>query len=219
VTQTQSFLSRRWRVLLAAGLGVAGFILVRLVGVRPGLAVLIGWNIAAAAFLIATWRTIWRESAAEVRARAAVEDESRVVILGIVLSTVAAGFAATVVAMHEAKAAGAHQAGADPRAWLFSVSTLILGWLVVQTVFALHYAHLYFGGGEDGIEFPGERPATYYDFVYMAACVGVSGQVSDFNITTHRMRRVVTVHALLAFFFNTAVLALGINILATLIGQ
>lgn len=220
-----SFVARRWRVLLAAGLGVWALALVRTAGVRPGLSVLIGWNVAAAVFLIATWRTIWAESEAEVRARAAVEDESRVVILAIVLSTVAAGFAATVVAMHEAKAAGAHLAGADPWAWIFSVSTLILGWLTVQTVFALHYAHLYFGDGDadgksdGGVVFPGQKPATYHDFVYMAVCIGASGQVSDFNITTHRFRKLVTAHALLAFFFNTAVLALGINILANLIGQ
>jgi uncharacterized membrane protein len=53
----------------------------------------------------------------------------------------------------------------------------------------------------------------------MATCIGVSGQVSDFNLTGERFRRLVTAHSLLAFFFNTAVLALGINILAGLMGQ
>jgi uncharacterized membrane protein len=101
----------------------------------------------------------------------------------------------------------------------------LLGWLVVQTLFTLHYAHRYFGDGDadgeadQGVVFPGEAPTSYHDFVYMAVCIGASAQVSDFNITTCRFRRLVTQHALLAFFFNTAVLALGINIIASIIGQ
>ena len=75
------------------------------------------------------------------------------------------------------------------------------------------------GEPDRGVKFPGEAPKTYMDFIYMAVCVGATAQVSDFNITTARYRRLVTQHALLAFFFNTTVLALGINILATLIGQ
>ena len=106
-----------------------------------------------------------------------------------------------------------------------SVSTLVLGWIVVQTVFTLRYAHRYFGDADDdgaidrGIKFPGDPPKTYHDFVYVAVCVGATAQVSDVNITTARYRRLVTQHALLAFFYNTMVLALGINILATIIGH
>jgi uncharacterized membrane protein len=128
--------------------------------------------------------------------------------------------------MHEAKAAGGHPAAAAPwAAWIMSVSTLVLGWFVLQTVFALRYAHRYFGDLDDdgsidrGVKFPGEPPRTYHDFIYVAVCVGATAQVSDFNITTARYRRLVTQHALLAFFYNTMVLALGINILATVIGQ
>jgi uncharacterized membrane protein len=212
-------------VLLAAALGVAVFVATERAGAPRGLASLMGWNAAAAAFLAFTLRMIWRDDEATVRKRAASEDENNAVTLLIVLSAVAAGLAGTVVAMHESKATAAHVAGADPWAWLFSVSTLLLGWLTVQTVFTLHYAHDYFGdidtdGADDGgVQFPGQPPTTYHDFFYMAVCIGASGQVSDFNITSSRLRRLVTLHALLAFFFNTAVLALGINILATLIGQ
>lgn len=222
---TPGLLVRRWRVLLAAALGILGLVVARHTGVRPGLSSLIGWNLAAAVFLVTTFQTMWWADEATVRARAAWEDENRAITLAIIISAVVAGLAATVVAMHEAKAAGAHMAGADSWAWIFSVSTLLLGWLTVQTVFALHYAHGYFGDGDadgeadGGVEFPGQPPTTYQDFIYMAVCIGVSGQVSDFNLTSDRFRRLVTGHALLAFFFNTAVLALGINILATLIGQ
>jgi uncharacterized membrane protein len=129
------------------------------------------------------------------------------------------------MALKQAKAASAHGGGAPPWAWLFSISTLILGWVIVQTVFTLHYAHRYFGDGDRdgeadaGVKFPGDAPTTYRDFIYMAVCIGASAQVSDFSITNARFRNLVTAHSLLAFLFNTMVLALGINILATVIGQ
>jgi uncharacterized membrane protein len=128
-----------------------------------------------------------------------------------------------VLALREGKAAQAHDAAAPPWAWLFSISTLILGWTIVQTVFALRYAHRYFGDGDrdgaddKGVAFPGEPPRTYHDFIYMAVCIGASAQVSDFDITSSRLRRLVTLHSLIAFFFNTMVLALGINIIASAI--
>jgi uncharacterized membrane protein len=216
-------IERRWRVLLAGLVGVAGVVLASHIGLPRGLSSLIGWNAAALIYLTTTLAMVWRSDEASVRRRAAYEDENQSVTLAIVLSAVAAGLATTVVAMHESKATGAHAAGVASWAWLFSVSTLLLGWLVVQTLFTLHYAHRYFSDGDGkadrGVVFPGEAPNSYHDFIYMAVCIGASAQVSDFNITTSRFRRLVTQHALLAFFFNTAVLALGINILASIIGQ
>ena len=212
-------------MLLAAVLGLAVFLAAVQASAPRGLAGLMGWNAAAAVFLTASLQMILRDDEATVRRRAAWEDENNAITLLIVLSAVAAGLAGTVVAMHESKATAAHVAGADPWAWVFSVSTLLLGWMTVQTIFTLHYAHKYFGDGDTdgkpdgGVQFHGQPPTTYHDFFYMAVCIGASGQVSDFNITSSSVRRLVTLHALLAFFFNTAVLALGINILATLIGQ
>jgi uncharacterized membrane protein len=212
---------RRWRVLLAAvvGLGVAAA--AGSSHLRPGVVSLIAWNAASVVYLATTLWMLWRDDEATVRRRAAYEDEGASVIQAIVLSAVVASLGATVLALRESKAAAAHDPSAPPWAWVFSVSTLILGWVIVQTVFALRYAHLYFGDDEGGdargISFPGEAPRTYHDFIYMAVCIGASAQVSDFNIITSRMRRLVTLHALLAFFFNTMILALGINILASVI--
>jgi len=222
-SKTPNLIRRRWRVMLAGALGIAGWMVARESGLPTGLSSLIGWNAAAVFYLVTTLSMIWRSDEATLRRRAAYEDENNQVTLLIVASTVVAGLAATVVAMHEAKVAGAHAAG--PPAWVFSVSTLLLGWLVMQTMFTLHYAHRYFGDGDRdgepdrGVTFPGDQPTSYHDFVYMAVCVGATAQVSDFNIMSTRYRRLVTQHALLSFFFNTAVLALGINILASLIGQ
>jgi uncharacterized membrane protein len=223
---TPGLIQRRWRFILAGAVGVAAGVLARLTSFPPALSSLVGWNSACLIFLSTTLWMMWRDDEATVRARAAYEDQGKTVTLGIVLVAVMASLAATAVAMHEAKAVSAHAAGPAPwAAWIMSVSTLLLGWIVVQTVFALRYAHRYFGDRDEdgkidrGIKFPGEAPKTYHDFLYVAVCVGATAQVSDFSIITASYRRLVTQHALLAFFYNTMVLALGINILATIIGH
>ena len=212
---------RRWRVLLAAVAGLVVAAAAGLMRLRPGLVSLIAWNAASVVYVATTLWMLWRDDEATVRRRAAYEDEGASGIQAIVLSAVVASLGATVLALRESKAAAAHDPSAPPWAWVFSVSTLILGWVIVQTVFALRYAHRYFGDDEGGdargVTFPGEAPRTYHDFIYMAVCIGASAQVSDFSIITGRMRRLVTLHALLSFFFNTMILALGINILASVI--
>lgn len=217
-------LLRRWRVLLGGFAGLATWLGARCMALPPGLAALIAWNGASVAYLTPTLWMIWHDDEARVRRRAAWEDEGQWLTTAILLSAVVASLAATVIALKEGKATAAHMPDAPTWAWAFSVSTLILGWLVVQTVFTLHYAHRYFGDGnadgrmDRGVKFPGEPPKNYTDFGYMAVCIGASAQVSDFNITQNSFRRLVTFHSLLAFFFNTMVLALGINIIASVVG-
>jgi uncharacterized membrane protein len=222
---TPNLLRRRWRMLVALPVGLTGATLARSHGFPPGLSSLIGWNAACVVFLATTIWMLFNDDEATVRARAAYEDEGQTVTMAIILSAVVASLGATVVAMRESKAVSAHAAGATHWAWVLSVSTLVMGWIVLQSMFTLRYAHRYFGDADTdgivdgGVRFPGEPPRTYHDFIYLAVCVGATAQVSDVSITTSYYRRLVTQHALLAFFFNTMVLALGINILATVIGQ
>ncbi len=217
--------ARRWRVVLAAAAGLASLAPIQLAHLPPGLSGLIAWNAAALVFLVPTLWIICRDDETSLRRRAAAEDESQAITLAIVLSAVVAGLAGAVVALHESKGGHGDVSGARSWAWIFAISTVLLGWALVQTVFTLHYAHRYFGDGDKngemdgGVKFPGDEPTNYRDFVYMAVCIGATAQVSDFNITNTRFRQLVTVHAILAFFFNSMVLALGINILATIIGQ
>ena len=218
-------LDRRWRVALAAGVGLLSLVPTHIADLPPSLSGLIAWNAAAVVFLIPSLWMIWRADEALVRRLAAEEDESRSVALVIILSAVIASLAGAVLALHQSKTPVAHGPDVRSWAWIFSIATVLIGWVLVQTVFTLHYAHRYFGdvdkdGDMDGgVKFPGDAPTSYHDFVYMAVCIGASAQVSDFNITNTRFRRLVTAHSILAFFFNSMVLALGINILATIIGQ
>jgi uncharacterized membrane protein len=203
----------------AAFCGAIGYAIAAFFGVAGAYAPLVAWNAAVIVYLATTWPLFLTAKEAEVRARAARIDEHRWVILVIILVAVAASLSAIVGAMLGLKHLPAPQ---QPLAAALAVFTLVASWAMLQTVFALHYAHEHFRdvaerGEQGGVLFPGDPARTYMDFVYLAVCVGATGQVSDPNVTTVRLRNLVTAHGATAFFYNTAVLALGINILASLL--
>jgi uncharacterized membrane protein len=216
----------RWRALLGLAVGLGTWLALRGFGFLPGAAVLYAWNAALIAYLGATLALILSASPDHVRTEAGRADEGRVVIMSTIVAAVLISVAAIIYAVREGKGAHPHIPG-EAAGWLtaLSLTTLILGWLTIQALFTLHYAHRYFGDrdgdgtADQGIKFPGDDPCTYRDFLYVAVCVGATCQVSDFNITHRRYRDLVTSHAILAFVYNTMVLALGINIFASLMGQ
>ncbi|MCK5910425.1 MAG: DUF1345 domain-containing protein, partial [Caulobacter sp.] len=187
-------------------------------GAPRGARLLLAWDTAALAYLLTMWTLFVRSSEAEMRSRASRYDERVPVLMLIVLTAIAVSLGAVVDAMIVAKDA---MSGARALIIGCAGATLVLSWLVLQTVFVLHYAHRYFGAGKDkgGIAFPGEQPTSYLDFAYLAFSVGATFQVSDNSILTSKLRRLITAHAAAAYFYNTAVLALGINIIASLVGS
>jgi uncharacterized membrane protein len=215
----------QWRLVAAALCGAAAFAISQILHAHLGLSGLIGWNAACVAYLVLTSCLLLRDDEATVKARAAVEDEYSAVITAFILAAVAASLAATLLALHESKAVAAHAPNAYSWPIALSVSTLVLSWLMIQTVFTLRYAHRYFGDADQdgtingGVKFPGDPPKDYRDFIYMAVCIGCTSQVSDFNITNTSFRTLVTAHAIVAFSFNVTVLALGINMVASLLAQ
>ncbi len=215
--------SHLWRIGAAALVGAlaGGLAFSR---VSPfGAVLLIGWNAAAFTYLAGIGYLILTNDAPLVRARAKQQDENRAVLMTFILGAVAASLGAMVLTLHDAKAVG--KSGLPPWILALSVSTMVMSWLVVQSLFTVHYAHRYFadrdrdGTDDGGIDFPGQKPTSYRDFLYVAICIGATCQVSDFDITTSRFRELVTVHALVAFTFNTMVLALGVNIIGNLMGS
>ena len=98
------------------------------------------------------------------------------------------------------------------------IATLILSWTFSNVVYALHYAHVFYTGDDQGadlggIEFPGTEEPDYWDFVYFSSCLGMTFQTSDMDITSGRIRRIVIGQCLAAFVFNIGVLAFTINVL------
>lgn len=216
--------SHHWRLGAGAACGALGFAASRALNAPLGLSCLIGWNAACLVFL-GLVVTLLQEDEDTVRARATVEDEGAEIMTVLVIGAVAASLAATILALSESKAVASHAPDAHPWPLALSVSTLLLSWLVIQAVFTLRYAHRYFGDDDrdgtinGGVQFPGDPPRRYSDFIYLAVCVGCTSQVSDFNIVSNSFRNLVTTHALISFAFNVSVLALGVNMVASLLGQ
>jgi uncharacterized membrane protein len=203
------------RLLAVVGLGAAAGAIAAFFGPWQ-LAVLIGWDVAAAYYVGSVWGSVAWFTAEETRDFATREDNSRVaaslLLLGAsVVSLVGTGFELT-------KAKEAHTGGRFLLT-VVAIITVALSWTLVQTVFALRYAHEYYTPPEGGIDFKNhnnEEP-DYQDFGYIAFTVGMTFQVSDTDIQARRTRRTVTRHALLAYLFGAVILAVVINVIASLI--
>lgn len=158
----------------------------------------------------------------QIRAKAATQDQGQAVILGLVVIAALASIAAVGVEL----AALGHQHGLekDLRVGL-ALATVALSWAFVQFVFALHYAHEYYGpdaldrdAAGCGLAFPGGEPPDYWDFLHFSLVIGVACQTADIAFTSKELRRTGGLHGVLAFVFNTAVVALSVGLLAGLFG-
>jgi uncharacterized membrane protein len=150
-----------------------------------------------------------------VRRNAARQDDGRFVIL---VFTALGAFASIAAIVFELGVA--HRGG--PELTLATV-TIALSWVAVHTSFALHYAHDYYRGSKSGgLQFPSgdqDDHADYWDFVYFSFVIGMTAQVSDVGITDRIIRRTATVHGIISFVYNTALVALMVNIAASAISS
>lgn len=176
---------------------------------RPPTRLLLAWDIASALYLLLAFTTVMTTGIAQIRRRAALQDDGRFAVL--VLTSVAA-FATLGAILSEL--APAHR---GPYAPALAAATIVLSWAVIHTTFALHYAHEFYRGDRvGGLAFPGdEKEPDYWDFVYFSFVIGMTAQVSDVGITDRIIRRTATAHGVVSFIFNTALLALTVNIAAS----
>ncbi len=143
------------------------------------------------------------------------EDDSRAAARAVVVTSSVMSLIAVGAALHRASTADVRLQATLTVASLISV---VFSWLVVNTVFVLRYAHLYYGAPEaGGVEFPGVHPPCYRDFAYIGFTVGMTFQVSDTAITDPAIRSTVLRHALLSFLFSVAIIATTINVIAGLV--
>lgn len=178
----------------------------------------ISWNLGGIVYLALAVHGMRTCGADHIRARAAKQDDSALVILAIVLLAIAASFSAVAELITTAKTADSQQR------WLLlllAASTILVSWLVTQIVFTLHYAHEHYapdakGALRGGLMFPEDDNPDYWDFFYFATSIGATSQTSDVSIRSKAMRRLVTLHAIVSFFFNTMVLAMTVNLAASL---
>ena len=215
----------RPRLVAAIGLGLAaGFVLAVLPNaLDTATRAILAWDFGCAVFLWTTIRHIAERDAPYIRGAAARQDEGQGMILALVLCLSAASLAAVAVELSLAKDAQGLDKALRVALAFGSVS---VSWFVTQLIFALHYAHEYYAPDDDGdpttlqqggLRFPDDDAPDYWDFIHFAVVIGVASQTADVEFTSKRMRRIGTVHGLVAFTFNTVILALTINILAGLI--
>jgi uncharacterized membrane protein len=177
---------------------------------------LIGWDVAAVSNVAWVGLTAGRFTADETREFATREDDSRVSAQFLLLGACVASLLGVAFALLKAS-----QVSGPGKGFLtgMAVFTVIASWMVVHTTFALRYAHEYYMPPIGGIDFKSrtDYAPDYRDFAYVAFTVGMTFQVSDTDIQIRRIRRTVLAHALLAFLFGAVILAMMINVVASLL--
>lgn len=180
--------------------------------------VIVGWNVGAILYLLLAARMMFWSSHERMRKRAVEHDEGRIVVLVLVIVAAIMCLATIVAELSVVKDMHGFLRSAH---LVLAALTLATSWLFTQTMFALHYAHDYYvaemRGNPCGLDFPGGHAPDYGDFLYFACVIGTSGQTADVSFSSRNMRRTGLVHCVLAFFFNTTLLALTINIASGLL--
>jgi uncharacterized membrane protein len=212
----KSLIFDRPRLLAALAVGVvlawlAPFHLIPLVRV------LLGWDIAVWLYLFLIWIMMARASAIRVRQMAAREDENAVIVLTTVCVAAIASVAAIVLELATAKNLGL---SSSVQHLTFTAATVLGSWFLIPSIFTLHYARLYYiASGKPPLAFPDvDLEPDYWDFMYFSFTIAVASQTADIGLTSSSMRRAVLAQSVLSFFFNASILALSINIAASLIG-
>lgn len=201
----------RMAACLLAGVLIAG--LLAAVGLAM-IAPLAGWDAAALLYLVWMWTQIGPADADRTAALAVREDASRkmsdlVLLLAAVASLVGVGY---VVALGAAK----NDPIGPAEAITIAITSVVLSWTLVHTLFTLRYARLYYTGADGGIDFQQDLPPRYTDFAYLAFTIGMTFQVSDTDLQTSAIRATALRHALLSYLFGAIIIAVTINLVAGL---
>jgi uncharacterized membrane protein len=207
----------RPRLFSSAALGLAcAAVLYGATTWRAVTRLLVGWDVAVAVYLALVLEMMARSNVSDIRVRAAREDAGQLTIL---ILTVAAGVASLGAILVHLTGTGGERSAAQIG---LVVATILLSWAFIHVMFALHYAHEFYGENEGpagGLTFPGGDPTPdYWDFVYFAFTIGMTAETSDVSITSKGIRRTALAHGIVSFVFNVALLALTINVAAGILG-
>jgi uncharacterized membrane protein len=182
----------------------------------PRLAV--AWTAFSGSLLVLAWCVIISGDPAAVRRSAVLQDAGRRLVFTFVLlaSCGSLWIVWTLIGLSRGQSGSVY-------AFYMTLApvSVVFSWCLVHTLFALRYAHIYYGAGQihgthhGGLEFPGDYLPDYTDFAYYSFVVGMTAQVSDVQVTSRRLRRLTLIHGVISFAFNTIILALTLNALAT----
>jgi uncharacterized membrane protein len=206
------------RLLVAIMLGVAVLLVTLAFPWRMPTRVLTAWDIAIAFYLAATFRNMASAAVSRIRWRAKVQDEGALALLVLTAASAIASLAAVVAEL------GAAPSASGGASWIevaLAMATILLSWAFMHTIFALHYAHEFYGEGRDtkvgGLIFPKTDEPDYWDFLYFSLVIAMTSQVSDVQICSRSIRRLGIIHGVISFFFNLTILALTVSMVSNLV--
>jgi len=183
--------------------------------------ILFSWIAFALMVIIMDWIIILKAHPREIRKIAKLQDSSRTIIFLFVITASVVSLGAILYLLNSSK--GHH--GSVSAHVLLAMGSVIVSWWLVHTLFTMRYAHMYYDTDTDdgktkpygGLQFPEENEPDYLDFVYFSFVIGMTFQVSDVEISARDIRRLAWMHGLISFAFNTAIVALSINIISSMI--
>jgi uncharacterized membrane protein len=178
--------------------------------------VLVSWNGGAILFL--TWVFVWMSNctAEQLYIRYKEEDETAALILVVVTCAALLSLVAIVLLLSTVK-----QVAGTERALHIGLAalTVVSSWLLVPTMFTLHYADAFYSAGEDErpLLFPQTLRPVFWDFAYFSFTIAAACQTADVSTANTLIRRTVLVHSVIAFVFNASILGFAVNISAGLL--
>ncbi|MEV8518238.1 DUF1345 domain-containing protein [Dyella marensis] len=204
------YLRARPRLMLSMAIFAAALAGLLACGTRASMALLLAFDLAALVYLSLLAVLFGRASPELMRCQARAQDTGRWGFLWSAIILTAVVMVALGAELH-----GGAEGGMASIA--LAAGSIVLSWLFMNTMFAMHYAHGYygdFGKKHEGLQFPETPEPDYWDFAYFAIVIGMTFQVSDVQITSRYLRRVALLHSVIAFFFNVFIIALSVNVVA-----
>ena len=207
--------SARPRLFLSilAGFAVGALLPLYVTELRGVTRFLVAWDFGVGLYLVLAFWMIAHGGVREIHRQYLAQDEGGFAILVLTIVSACASVGAVFAWLEIATRA---ETFAFP-GLAFLLLTIMLSWAFIQTMFALHYAHEFYAEHDhskkgSGLIFPHDPEPTYWDFVYLAFSIGTATQVSDVEISSKRIRRTVTLHGIVSFFFNVMVIALTVGL-------
>jgi uncharacterized membrane protein len=198
--------------------GAAVYFLGRPFAATPTVTALVAWNSGALLYLLLAWHGMATTGVQGIREQAPGQDEGRFAILALVVLSALAVLLAVGTQLAQVKSLHGGERGVHVA---LAALTVLTSWLFMQVLFALHYAHDFYvcrlRGAPDPLIFPGTDDPGYGDFFHFACVIGTAAQTADISFNGSALRPVGTLHCIVAFFFNAALLALAINLAAGLL--
>lgn len=205
------------RVLLSLAFTIVAFFIVRSYQDNVTVICAILWSVFSISYIIISWIIFYTMPVADIEKHANTEDGSRIfVLISVLVCTFASMFTVLLLIISAGKSDGQGMGNI-----ILSITGIMSSWIMLHTIFTMHYAHLYYSKIKGtatacGLDFPDEKKPDYLDFAYFSFVIGMTFQVSDVTINSRIIRRTALAHSLLAFGLNTFVVALTINLIAGL---